>query len=235
VEYRVDQLAEASGLSVDTIRFYQSRRDGRVGWYDDEHIARLDRIRDLQAKGFTLSTIRRLLNGELDAADEALVAAVSDTGRADEDVFGIEELARRSGIPAALLQTASDEGLLAPEWGGFTDEDVDAAKAALALLEQGVPVTDLLALAKTYHKAARVAAERAVELFDGYVRKPLRAQGLSDDVSAARLVDAYQRMLPATTTLITQHFTRTLLAVAFEHIEKVGDEAELRAVREARA
>jgi hypothetical protein len=237
----VEELATAAGVSVDTIRFYQSRgllprprRSGRIGLYDEEHKARIERIRELQAKGFTLATIRRLVSGELDAADEALVAALTDERKpAEDEVFGLDELAQRSGIPVALLQLAVDEGLLAVEWGGFTNDDVEAAKAGLSLLEAGVPLPDLLALARTYTHAANAAAEQAVSLFDDHVRRPLRDSGLPDEEAATRLVAAFQRMLPATTTLVSHHFTRTLLAVALAHIEKVGDDAELRAVRQA--
>jgi len=70
VEYRVEQLAARAEVSVDTVRFYQARglldpprRAGRIGLYDDDHLARLDRIRELQAKGFTLATIGRLVRG----------------------------------------------------------------------------------------------------------------------------------------------------------------------------
>lgn len=239
--YRVEELATTTGVTVDTIRFYQSRRlldppvrEGRVGWYGDEHVERIERIKDLQRKGFTLATIRRVLTGELDAADEALVAAVAHEQQpSDEEFFGIEELAERSGIPVALLQLAVQEGVLPPEWGGFSVEDVEAAKAALLLLEEGVPVADLVSLARTYGAATQQVAERAVELFDEHVRRPLRAQGLPDELAAGKLVLAFQRMLPATTTLISRHFTRTLLAAALDHIDKVGDPAELRAVREA--
>lgn len=242
MEYRAEQLADRAGVSVDTIRFYQSRGllprprpQGRVSFYNDEHLARIQRIKELQARGHTLAVIRRVLVGELDAADEALIAAVSDQAqhRGDEDVFGIEELAARSGIPVPLLNSAVEAGLLPEEWGGFTDEDVEAAKAGLALLEAGVPMSDLLELAKAYHGQTRAVAEKAVELFDEYVRRPIRSEGLPDEAAATQLVAAFQRMLPATTTLITHHFTRTLLAVALEHIEKVGDRAELQAVRQA--
>ena len=52
---RVEELASRAGVSVDTVRFYQKqrllpppRREGRVAWYDDDHLAlhgsdRLDR------------------------------------------------------------------------------------------------------------------------------------------------------------------------------------------------
>lgn len=67
-------------MPVDTVRYYQSRglldpprREGRIAWYGSAHLERLARIRELQAQGLTLATIGRLLRGELDASDEALV------------------------------------------------------------------------------------------------------------------------------------------------------------------
>ena len=84
MEYRIEQLAQAAGVAVDTIRFYQGkgllsapRRQGRVTWYGEEHLERLSRIRSLQQRGFTLTVIRRFLEGELESSDEALVEAVT--------------------------------------------------------------------------------------------------------------------------------------------------------------
>lgn len=243
--YRVEQLATLGDVSVDTIRYYQSkgllappRRQGRVAYYDDEHVARLDRIRRLQAKGLTLATIRRLLDGDLDAADEALVTAVSATDggspAADPaESFTLDELAARSGIPIALLHAVVREGLLvARRVGGadrYTAADVEAARAGLALLEAGLPLPEILELARRHHDAMRAVAERAVELFDEHIRQPARGAA-SDDEAAERLVDAFNALLPATTTLVAHHFRRTLLAVAQEHIERVGVDAELAAV-----
>ena len=241
VEFRVEQLAARADVSVDTVRFYQSRglldpprRQGRVALYDDSHVERLGRIRQLQARGLTLGTIKRLLDGDLDSADEALVTALAQGEPTPAAALTLDELAERSGIPIALLRAVEKEGLLVPRStpGGprYTDADVAVAQAGLALLEQGLPLTDVLDLAREHHAAVRAVAERAVALFDDHIRQPLRAQGLSDDVAAARLVDAFLSLLPATTTLVTHHFRRTLLAVAQEHIEKVGGEAERRAV-----
>lgn len=251
MEFRVDQLAAAAEVSVDTIRFYQSRgllptprREGRVAWYGDDHLARLGRIRSLQQRGFTLAAIRRFLDGELDAGDEALVAAVAadtDAGphRAGSDgdddgaELTIEELAARSGIPVELLRSLEREHVLVPRPGAgaaYSEADVVAARAGLRLLEHGLPVTELLALARDHHAAVRVTAERAVELFDAHVRRPLRESGVPDDEAAARLVAAFADVLPATVALVAHHFRRTLLAVAQEHIERVGDDAERNAV-----
>jgi DNA-binding transcriptional MerR regulator len=241
VDYRVDQLAAAADVSVDTVRFYQAkgllpppRREGRVAWYADEHLERLERIRRLQARGLTLATIRRLLSGELDAADEALVTALADPAASGGESLSLEELAERSGIPLALLQAVGREGLLvAGRDGRYTADDVAVAQAGLRLLEHGLPLPELLDLARRHHAAMREVAERAVELFDAYVRHPLQQQGLPEDEAAARLVAAFEDLLPATTKLVAHHFTRTLLAVAQEHIERVGAPAELAAVEQA--
>lgn len=243
MDYRVETLAAKADVSVDTVRFYQSRgllppprRVGRVAWYGEEHLERLARIRRLQARGLTLATIARLLAGELDAADEALVTAVASDD--DGASFTIEELAERTGIPLGLVQAVVKEGLLVPRRSGgvdrFTSADVAAGAAGLRLLEAGLPLPEVLELARRHHEAMRAVAERAVELFDVHVRHPLRASGLPDDEAAARLVEAFTTLLPATTELVTHHFQRTLLDVAQEHIERVGGDAELAAVeREA--
>ena len=249
--YRVDELAAAADVSVDTIRFYQSkkllpppRREGRLAFYGDDHLERLNRIRGLQGKGLTLGTIRRLLDGDLDAADEALVTAVSTTDGGDpaagpDDAFSLEELSVRSAIPLALLHAVVREGLLVPRRIGgaerYTEADVHAARAGLALLEAGLPLPEILELARRHHAAMRAVAEGAVQLFDEHIRQPLRTDDSASEAEAAeRLVDAFQALLPATTTLVAHHFRRTLLAVAQEHIERVGGDVELAVVeREA--
>jgi len=236
----VEQLAARADVSVDTVRFYQAKgllpppvRRGRVAWYGDDHLERLARIRSLQARGLTLATIRRLLDGELDAADEALVTAVARPAGSgtEEALLSAGELSARTGIPVALLDAVAREGLLVPRQGGYTEADVEVAAAGLRLLEQGLPLTELLELAREHHRAVRAVAERAVELFDEHVRRPLRDSGLPEDEAAARLVEAFRTLLPATATVVTHHFTRTLLAVATEHVEQVGVPAELAAVR----
>jgi DNA-binding transcriptional MerR regulator len=246
VDYRVEALAAKADVSVDTVRFYQSRgllpaprREGRVAWYGDDHVDRLARIRRLQARGLNLVTIKRLLDGELDAADEALVAAVATPPEEDDVTFTIEELSERSGIPLGLLQAVVKEGLLIPRRGAdgaprFTTADVDAGAAGLRLLEAGLPLPEVLDLARRHDAAMRDVAERAVQLFDAHVRHPLREAGLPEDEAAARLVEAFTTLLPATTELVTHHFRRTLLNVAQEHIDAVGVDAERAAVeREA--
>lgn len=239
---RVEDLAARADVSVDTIRFYQKRRlllpperRGRVAWYGSEHIERLARIKDLQRRGFSLAVIRRIVSGELDRADEPLAAAVSAAGddAAGEEFLTLPELAGRSGVPEALLESIVREGLLVPRRhegdARFTSADVDIVAAGLRLLDTGLPMPELLTLARRHHEATRDTAESAVSMFDTYVREPLRAADLTDDERAERLVEAFRVLLPSVTALVAHHFRRVLLEVAQEHLEAVGEPAELEA------
>ncbi|GAA2064414.1 hypothetical protein GCM10009801_09010 [Streptomyces albiaxialis] len=67
-EYRIEDLAHHSGATVRTIRAYQDRgllpkpeRRGRANVYDDSHLARLRQIADLLERGYTLASIKELL------------------------------------------------------------------------------------------------------------------------------------------------------------------------------
>ena len=243
---RVEELARRAGVRVDTIRYYQSRgllpaprRSGRVALYDDEHLRSLERVRALQAKGFTLATIARVLSGELDAADQALVGALAGEGlqATDGDLLDLDELADRTGVPAGILKAVEQEGLLVPrrigDKVGYTEDDVQVARAGLVLLEWGLPLPELLDLARAHDNAMRQVAERAVDMFDTYVRMSDRklSGGPDTEIRARRLVEAFEALLPATATLVSHHFTRVLLATALEHIEHVGNPTELRAMK----
>ncbi|MBK5287234.1 MAG: MerR family transcriptional regulator [Acidimicrobiia bacterium] len=239
--FRVQELSDRAGVSVDTIRFYQKRqllapptRAGRVAWYGAAHLERLHQIKELQAEGFTLTIIRRVLDGELGAVDRPLAAAVAESDT--EEFLTVDELATRAGIPVAVIEAVVAEGLLLPRvhdgTAHFTTADVEVATAGLELLEAGVPLEALLELARRHHTATIEIAAAAVEMFDEHVRRPLLDADLDDDERAARLVGAFRTLLPATGTLVAQHFRRVLLRVAQEHLEAVGGDDE-RAAAEA--
>jgi DNA-binding transcriptional MerR regulator len=238
---RVEELARRADVSVDTIRFYQKRRllpsperEGRIVWYGADHVERLGRIKDLQRQGFSLVVIRRLLEGELDPADETLAAAVvaADHGR-PEELLTADELAARAGVPRELIDAVTKEGLLIPHRdegeARFTTADIDIVAAGLRLLETGLPMPELLALARRHNAATRITAEEAVAMFDTHVRQPLLASEPDDAERAERLVAAFRVLLPAVSALVAHHFRRVLLQVAQEHLESVGDPAELAA------
>src|SRR5215213_4295017 len=75
----IDELARKIGMTARNIRAHQSRgllpppeMRGRTGYYGPEHVARLELIQELQADGFNLELIRRLLDGAGGSSREVL-------------------------------------------------------------------------------------------------------------------------------------------------------------------
>lgn len=69
-KYRISELADVSGLTERNIRAYRERglldppcRRGRDAFYDDHHLAQLQSINHLLAKGFTSAHIATFLDG----------------------------------------------------------------------------------------------------------------------------------------------------------------------------
>lgn len=232
MEYRVEQLAAACDVSVDTVRYYQSkgllappRRAGRIGFYGPDHMTRIRRIRTLQERGLTLAVIARMLDGKLRRVDADLATAVA-AAQSDEDAsLTLDQVAERSGVPTALLRAIEKAGLtIGRKIDGeerYTEADVAVVRQGLRLLEAGLPINELLSLGARYNEAARSIAEHAVELFDAHIRTPIRESSSSEEEAADKIVAAFGELLPAVTTLVSHHFKRVLLAVAEEHIERV--------------
>jgi DNA-binding transcriptional MerR regulator len=127
-EYRLDELARRAEVATTTVRLYQSkgllaapRLEGRTGWYDDTHLARLRLIARLQDEGHSLAGIADLLEKW-------------EQGRSLDAVIGIEaELDSLLGDAHAIVVDAAELLARFPE-GSMTPEIVQRA-AALGLVE----------------------------------------------------------------------------------------------------
>jgi DNA-binding transcriptional MerR regulator len=226
MEYRVSELAAAAGVSVDTVRYYQAhgllhgpKRSGRHALYTEHHLARLKKIRRLQRDGLPLGVIRRLLTGKREEA--ALVRALEESG--GERRMTRPELAAEAGVPEALIGAVADAGIVEPVRVGGEERygslEVEMARAGLALLREGVPLTELLALAIHQADATREVVDRAIELFDKHVRRDRSGE----ERDAAEVIEAFERLLPTVVGLVARHFHRTLVARALARLEANGD------------
>ena len=76
-EMTIGELAERTGMTVRNIRAHQTRGllpppvvHGRTGYYNEEHVARIELTRELQADGLNLEAIRRMGESVNGAAEE---------------------------------------------------------------------------------------------------------------------------------------------------------------------
>jgi DNA-binding transcriptional MerR regulator len=230
MEYRVEALAAAAGIAVDTLRFYQTRgllpkpgRRGRVAIYGPGHLQRLRRIRSLVEQGFSLAQIGRVLEGdEQGPAAEPLLAALAREG-VGQRTYSRAELAAEVGIPEALIQAVEVAGLGEPlEINGeprFVEADLEMAKAALAVLGAGFPLDVLLGLSARHASHVRDVADEAIDLFDDYIRK-----GAAEEEAIAQ---AFRSLLPQITRLVALHFQRTLVNRALKRLADSAGESKV--------
>ncbi|MGW1128620.1 MerR family transcriptional regulator [Streptomyces sp. NPDC002526] len=152
-EYRIEDLAHASGATVRTIRGYQDRgllpapeRRGRSNVYGPAHLGRLRQIADLLDRGYTLASIKELLEAW-------------DTGRGLGGVLGLvaEVHGPWTDERAGRITLAQ----LVAKFGGEADERAIDEAIELGVLERipgnddefGVPSPQELAVAAELYAA----------------------------------------------------------------------------------
>lgn len=220
--YRVEQLAASGGVSVDTVRYYQGlgllpppRRDGRVVLYEESHLRRLRRIRSLADSGFTLRQIGDLVdtdNGRTDPLLEAL--SVQAPGGAS---LSLDEVAERTGVDASLLSIGVDAGLLRPEIvdgeARFDEGQAEMVATVGSLLESGVDLEPLVALAQKHAENIEELVSEAVNLYRSAVSN-------QPDRDRERIAGEIRGLVPAVTSLVADHFSRTLVRRASEFVDE---------------
>ncbi|MEV8624891.1 MerR family transcriptional regulator [Streptomyces sp. NPDC051079] len=127
-EYRIEDLAHHSGATVRTIRAYQDRgllprpeRRGRSNVYGDTHLARLRQIADLLDRGYTLASIKELLEAW-------------DAGRGLGGVLGL--VAEVDGPWTDEEADRISRAELDARFGGRPDEDAVQEAIELGVLER---------------------------------------------------------------------------------------------------
>jgi DNA-binding transcriptional MerR regulator len=185
----IDELARRTGMTVRNIRAHQSRGllpppevRGRTGYYGDDHLARIELIRELQGDGFNLEAIRRLLEGAGGSSDEVLrfTRAVKAPFEDEQpQIVAADELAERwHGGDPKLLEKAEKLGLLRPLGDGrFEELSPRLAGASAELAALGVAPETALEVASRIRRHAQGVARVFVELFLNEVWKPFEKAG----------------------------------------------------------
>jgi DNA-binding transcriptional MerR regulator len=204
----IDELARRTGMTVRNIRAHQSRGllpppevRGRTGYYRDEHVARIELIKEMQADGFNLGAISRLLAGVGDSSAEVL-----DFARAVRAPFEEEQpemidgagLAERWGVNAdpALLRRAVNLGILRPLGDDrFEVRSPRLQRAAMELADLGVPLEAGLDVAEKLRRNSRSVARVFVELYLENIWKPFERAGRPQE-DWPRVRDALERLRP---------------------------------------
>ncbi|MEU5435505.1 MerR family transcriptional regulator [Streptomyces sp. NPDC020719] len=183
----MDELAAKAGITVRTLRFYRERglippprREGRIAWYDDHHLARLRTITALLERGHTLSGIADL-------------TAAFESGRDAGEALGLVEPTEETPVrltPEALadhfagevtpenLAAALDLGYLAVDGEEIVHTSRRLLDVSAALVREGVPLAAVLAAGREVRTHADALARLFLTL--------LRAHAPDEDIARLR-------------------------------------------------
>lgn len=218
----VDQLAERTGVTVRTIRFYAGRGlipppmlRGRTGLYGPAHVARLSLVSELSALGFTLAAIETHLRALPDGAgaEELALRRALLTPWAAEQAEEIDaaELDRRAGraLTAAELDALADLGVLERTGDGARLRGPTSLREGLALLDSGLPVELWTRAHRIVERHTSAMAEELMELFQAEVLQPYRDRG-RPPAERGRLAAALQQLKPITIGGVVTAFGRAV-------------------------
>ncbi len=217
----VEQLAYETGMSVRNIRNHQSRGllpppevRARVGYYGQEHVARLRLIQEMQGEGFKLSAIERLI-GEHGADADRFVglrqAVTAPFATEQPEVYTREELAEKFGIDdERLLEKAQKLGLLV-DLGGERYEAPSPAliRAAEEVLAMGIGLPAALSVIEKLNRNAQSSARTFVNLFVEDLWKPFDEAGRPEE-GWAEIIAAIERLRPLAFEVLNATFRLTL-------------------------
>ncbi|HWC24615.1 MAG TPA: MerR family transcriptional regulator [Flexivirga sp.] len=206
-ELTLDELVARSGLAVRTIRFYTGRgilpapvRRGRSAVYTNDHLARLELVRELQAHGFTLAAIESYMARlPKDATPEtiALHRTLLAPWMPDlPETLTRAELEARAGRPLSNddLVTLGALGTVQPDGKDRYRVAVAHLSVSVSILDLGLPSSAAVAAQSIFTAHGRAIAEELTDVFREMVWPAYKESGLPAD----QLRETVERFKPLT-------------------------------------
>jgi len=231
----IEQLAQLTGLSVRNIR---SHRTGgllpppevrnTIGYYGQEHVARLRLIQEMQADGFNLQAIKRLLDATHSPASSLLGfrhLLLAPLEAEQSVIVTAQELAEQLGAQAGpeTLRRAIELGELIPlDDGRFEAPHPTLLEATRLLAELGMELDPAIAVFEQVRRHSEKIASAFVELFVDGIWKPFEEAGYPPERWPA-VTDAIERLRPIASKALLTVFQS---ALSQEIEARLGEELE---------
>jgi DNA-binding transcriptional MerR regulator len=237
-EFTVDELAARAGMTVRNVRAYASRGlieaprlEGRTGYYSREHLQRLQLIRELIDRGYTLTAVERAVtrSPRTSAGHTLDLLRLLDEPHhdAEPEVMSRDALAALAGVPRddALIVALGEFNLV--EW---LDHDevrllqpliVRAGAAAVAL---GLDPKTVISLFPLLSSNLREIADAFVAGVSSEIFQPFREAGMPEN-DWPRILQSIESLLPVASQVTLGIFRNQLSeAIDRELGEQLGDQ-----------
>ncbi|MFI1366982.1 MerR family transcriptional regulator [Streptomyces griseochromogenes] len=233
--YRIEDLAHRTHTTVRTIRAYQDKgllprpeRQGRANLYSDIHLTRLRQITHLLDRGYTLASIKELL----DAWDTGrglggvlgLVTEVEGPWTDEEPcrITRAELNARFGGADDDAVAEAVELGVLEPVDGDqdtFLVPSPQELYVAAELHAAGVPLSAISDHLRELRVQVEHIAARFLEFTTEYVfARYLDDPGHRTDAHAAEAASLVRRLRPLAQQTVDAELARAMRVFAVQHL-----------------
>jgi DNA-binding transcriptional MerR regulator len=228
----IGELARRTGMTVRNIRAHQTRGllpppevHGRTGYYNDEHVARVELTREMQAEGLNLEAIRRVLDSTEGSSSEIVDFARAVRAPFEDEtpeIFERRELAEIWGakeLDPKLIRRGEKLGILRelPD-GKIETISPRLQRAGGALVELGVSPEAVLDTADKLRRQADAASRTFVDLFVREIWEPFNRAGRPEE-DWPKVRQALDRMRPLASDAVLAMFQ---IAMG-EATEKAGE------------
>lgn len=239
-EYRIDDLARASGVSVRNVRVYQDRgllppprKVGRTGWYDEAHLSRLHLIGRMLDRGYTFATISELLTAAHYGLDVKDVLDNDDPRirwQADrrKDTLSLDELRSKFGDQTTEdnIARSVELGMIVPSGDDFRVSDPKLMEAAEVLVDAEIPLADLLEQTDAVRQDLSDVAARFVSVVaDRYLAKDGEDLDL-DDAAVSEVAALVNKMRPLAHDAVNALFADAMEAEIAKALDKAASQLE---------
>ena len=218
----IEQVAQETGMTVRNIRAHQSRGllpppevRNSTGYYGPDHVARLRLVKEMQADGYNLNAIKRLLSGAHGAAEEVLgfkraITAPFETET--PEILTDDELAQRFGPdvdPKALEKAVKLEVLVPLGEGRFEAPSPMLLRAAEDVMGRGISLSAALSVVGQLRRHCEGVARAFVKLFLEEVWIPFEEAGHPEE-RWPEVVESIERVRPLASEALLAVFQQTM-------------------------
>jgi DNA-binding transcriptional MerR regulator len=228
----IGELARRTGMTIRNIRAHQTRGllpppevHGRTGYYNEDHVARIELTREMQAEGLNLEAIRRILeNSEGSSREMVDFARAVRAPFEDEtpEIFDQRELAAAWGVDRfdpKLMGRAEKLGILRQLPGDQVEViSPRLQRAGSELVALGVSARRAMDTAAELRRCSEGVSRTFVDLFVKEIWGPFDRAGRPEE-EWPTVREALDRMRPLASDALRAMFQITM----GEATEKAGE------------
>lgn len=240
MDLRIDELAQATGVSSRNIRAYQQRGllppprlQGRTGFYGEEHLRRLELIAELQQRGFSLEAIRQTLDawsrggaiGDLLGFHQIITQPWIEEQSVELTPLELASLFPQAVEQPHLIAEAVERGLLVQVGPDRFRAPEILMRAGSELAKAGIPLSEIFELVDGVRRSSAEIAKRFVEIVSRRLIEPI-SEGTADPEEIRRVAESALSLRAVAVEVVRPFLAQELVLATEQALQEFRERTE---------